>query len=180
MMNQKQKAVFLDRDGVLNHAIIRDGKPYSPLSTAELTLPDDVLPALETLKAAGFLLICVTNQPDVARGVNTKENIEAIHEKLMSLLPLDAIRACYHDDADHCTCRKPLPGLLVQAATEYFIDLKNSIMIGDRWKDIEAGQQAGCKTIWINQHYQEPSPKALPHFTAANMSEAATWIKQNF
>lgn len=179
-MNQKQKAIFLDRDGVLNHAIIKNGKPYPPASIAELTLPKDVLPALNLLKSAGYLLICVTNQPDIARGTTTKETIEAIHTKLMSLLPLDAIRACYHDDNDHCFCRKPLPGLLLQAAQDYAIDLKNSIMIGDRWKDIEAGQQAGCKTIWINQHYQEPPPKEPPHFVAIHMNEAATWIKQNF
>jgi D-glycero-D-manno-heptose 1,7-bisphosphate phosphatase len=174
----KNRAVFLDRDGVLNEAIIKNGKPYSPASVAETKVPTDVLPSLQSLKAAGFLLICVTNQPDVARGIIPKENIEAIHAHLMKILPLDAIRTCYHDDNDHCTCRKPLPGLLIQAAQDFQIDLQNSFMVGDRWKDIEAGQRAGCKTIWINQQYQEPPPEHPPHFIASNMSEAAIWIQQ--
>lgn len=174
----KRKAIFLDRDGVLNQAIVRNGKPYSPKTAEELIIPEDILPALQILKAAGYLLICVTNQPDVARGANRKENIEAIHSKLMSVLPLDDVLVCYHDDNDHCSCRKPLPGLLLQAAKDYDVDLKNSVMIGDRWKDIEAGQKAQCQTIWIDQHYEEPAPKEPADFIAKNMTEATTWILQ--
>lgn len=169
------KAIFLDRDGVLNHAIIKNGKPYPPASVSELTIPDDVQNALHTLKSAGFLLIGATNQPDVARGTTLKATVEAINDTIMAKLPLNEIRVCYHDDADNCPCRKPLPGLLTQAAHDHGIDLRKSVMIGDRWKDIEAGQRAGCKTIWIDNYYTEKKPKE-PDFIAANLSEAAAWI----
>lgn len=172
----KTKAIFLDRDGVLNHAIIKNGKPYPPSTLAELSIPDDAYSALNALKAAGYLLIGATNQPDVARGTTEKKWVETINSMLMEKLPLDEIRVCYHDDADECECRKPLPGLLTQAANAYNIDLEKSIMIGDRWKDIEAGYKAGCKTIWINHHYQEKSP-SQPDLIVSSLTEAANWIK---
>lgn len=175
----KKRAVFLDRDGVLNHAIVKEGKPYPPKSLAELTIPSDVQEALNSLKSAGFLLIGATNQPDVSRGTTLKTTIEAINDKLLKTLPLQEIRVCYHDDKDDCACRKPAPGLLIEAAKEYNIDLQKSIMIGDRWKDILAGERAGCKTIWINHHYLETEPKN-PTYVASNMTEAAMWIKKFF
>lgn len=171
----KRSAIFLDRDGVLNHAIIKNGKPYPPASLAELALPNDVQTALHTLKSAGFLLIGCTNQPDVARGTTLKATVEQINAALLATLPLNEIRVCYHDDADLCECRKPLPGLLTQAAQEHNVDLKTSIMIGDRWKDIEAGQNAGCKTVWLNNNYQEKKP-AQPDFIANSLTEATEWI----
>jgi D-glycero-D-manno-heptose 1,7-bisphosphate phosphatase len=172
----QQKAVFLDRDGVLNDSIIRNGKPYPPATLAELVVPDDVLPALQLLKSHGYLLIGATNQPDVARGYTTLEIVESINQALMQSLPLDDMRVCYHDDKDACFCRKPGPGLLLSAAHEHDINLDDSIMIGDRWKDIEAGQKAGCKTIWLDKKYQEMKPKSKPDFTAASLLEAAQWI----
>jgi D-glycero-D-manno-heptose 1,7-bisphosphate phosphatase len=175
----QRKAIFLDRDGVLNSAIIRDGKPYPPASLSELHIPDDVPLALSELKSAGFMLIGATNQPDVARGTTPRTLVEAINTEIMKTCPLDEIRVCYHDDADACKCRKPLPGLLFDAAYDYVIDLKQSIMIGDRWKDIEAGQRAGCKTIWLNQQYSEKAPKNAPDFIAKNLKEAAEWIINN-
>lgn len=171
----KHKAIFLDRDGVLNHVVLKNGKPYPPASVNALTIPADVKTALETLKAAGFLLIGATNQPDVARGTTEKATVEAINSHLLSELPLDEIRVCYHDDADNCECRKPSPGLLTQAARELGIDLTNSVMIGDRWKDIEAGQNAGCKAIWLDNQYQEKKP-LRPDFIATNLTQAAEWI----
>lgn len=176
---KKRKAVFLDRDGVLNQAIVRDGKPYTPASLAELVVTQDALPALKTLKAAGFMLIGATNQPDVARGTTSKAIVEEINTELMQQLPLDEIRVCFHDDADDCDCRKPKAGLLLQAAKEHDIELKDSVMIGDRWKDIAAGQAAGCKTIWINHSYQEPGPKVPPDYTAHSLQESAAWIIEN-
>lgn len=172
----KRRAIFLDRDGVLNHAVVKNGKPYPPASVHELTVPEDAAHTLHALKATGFLLIGATNQPDVARGISTQASIEAINTKLMEILPLDEIRVCYHDDKDQCHCRKPLAGLLTDAALQHGIDLKNSYMIGDRWKDIEAGQLAGCKTIWLKQHYQEKEPKQAADLIAANLTEAAAWI----
>lgn len=175
----KQKAIFLDRDGVLNHAIIKQGKPYPPASLRELVIPHDVKSSLLLLKKRGFLLIGATNQPDVARGSTQKETVEAINQQLMNILPLTDIKTCFHDDNDGCACRKPSPGLLWQAAEEYSIDLTQSIMIGDRWKDIEAGINAGCKTIWINYHYQEKKPEHAD-FVANNMTEATHWIQNNY
>lgn len=172
----KHKAVFLDRDGVINNAIIKNGKPYPPNSIAELTLPVDAYSALHALKSVGYLLIGATNQPDVARGKTSRALVEAINAKLMAKLPLDEIRVCYHDDNDQCFCRKPKPGLLIQAAEQYGIDLKKSLMIGDRWKDIEAGKQAGCKTIWIFHHYQEQEPPQPADFIASSLTEAVEWI----
>lgn len=178
MLMEKRRAVFLDRDGVLNAAVIKNGKPYPPATLLDLTIPEGVQQALFKLKSAGFFLLGATNQPDVARGTTPKAVVEAINEQLMSALPLDEIRVCYHDDADHCQCRKPLPGLLIQAAKEHDIDLQQSVMIGDRWKDIAAGQQAGCKTIWLNNHYQEAQPKEPPDFITSSLMLAADWILQ--
>ncbi len=176
MKVEKRKAVFLDRDGVLNHAIVKDGKPYPPSNVDELEIPEDVPEALEVLKEAGFLLIGVTNQPDVSRGTQRREVVEAIHASLLKALPLDKIFVCYHDDADGCSCRKPLPGLLFQAAESYPIDLSCSFMIGDRWKDVEAGRRAGCVTILIEHHYAEKGPNDRADYRVGFLSEAVGCI----
>jgi len=103
----------------------------------------------------GYLLIVVTNQPDVARGTQTREVVESINQFLLDNLPIEKVYTCYHDNADGCDCRKPKPGLLLQAAREYDIDLNSSYMVGDRWSDIEAGNASGCKTIYIHYGYEE-------------------------
>lgn len=176
--SMKHKAVFLDRDGVLNKVIIKNGKPYPPRNLDELSVAVDVPEALRILKAAGFLLVVVTNQPDVVRGTTQRETVEAINARLTELLPLDEIRVCYHDDVDQCDCRKPLPGLLIQAAAEHDIDLAASYMIGDRWRDIEAGESAGCKTVWLRCGYDEKEPER-PDFVAGSLLEAGEWIVGN-
>lgn len=173
-----RKAVFLDRDGVLNNAIIKKGKPYPPASLSELHIAEEALSALQLLKSLDFLLIGATNQPDVARGITDRALVEAINQTLIQQLPLDEIRVCYHDDQDDCACRKPRPGLLEQAAKDYQIDLTQSIMIGDRWKDIAAGQAAKCKTIWLNHDYQESGPKQPPDYETTSLMQAARWIKE--
>jgi D-glycero-D-manno-heptose 1,7-bisphosphate phosphatase len=168
-------AVFLDRDGVLNNVVLRGGKPYPPASVGEMNVPSDVAPALGRLKAAGYRLVVVTNQPDVARGHQRREVVEAINGALAARLPLDEFRVCYHDDGDRCQCRKPLPGLLLQAPA---YDLGQSIMIGDRWRDIEAGQRAHVRaTILIDHGYDEGCPVA-PDVRVASLGEAAEWILQ--
>ena len=169
-----RKAIFLDRDGVLNQAIIRNGKPYPPHCLEEMTIPDDAEAALHRLKEAGYLLIGATNQPDVARGILSQETVETMNNLLIQKLHLDTILVCYHDDVDHCACRKPLPGLLLEGARLFNVDLSQSIMIGDRWKDVEAGIQAGCKTIWLRANYREKIPP--PHFIAKSLTDAADWI----
>ena len=170
-----RKAVFLDRDGVINQAIIKNGKPYPPSSISELKIITGVKEALEDLREAGFLLIVVTNQPDVARGATDKLLVETINNTLISQLPLDDVFVCYHDDNDKCDCRKPLPGLILQASSKYNIDLNNSFMIGDRWRDIDAGKNASCKTMWINAGYDERQPES-PDFEVLSLKEAANII----
>lgn len=170
-----RRAVFLDRDGVINRAAVRDGKPYPPATVAGVDVLPGVAPALARLKAAGYLLIVVTNQPDVARGTQSRETVEAIHARLASLLPIDEFRACYHDDKDACSCRKPKPGLILEAARDCGVDLGASTMVGDRWRDIEAGRRAGCATVFVDQGYAERGPEG-PDAVVASLEEAAEWI----
>jgi D-glycero-D-manno-heptose 1,7-bisphosphate phosphatase len=171
-----QRAVFLDRDGVINQAIVRDGKPYPPQSVGQLTIMPGAAAALQSLKQAGFLLIVVTNQPDIARGKQTLAAVEAIHQLLRQTLPLDDFFLCPHDDADRCECRKPRPGLLVQGADKHHIDLSRSFMVGDRWRDIEAGAAAGCATVWIDFGYQEKRSSIEPTAIVNSLQRAVDWI----
>ena len=167
------KAIFLDADGVLNDAIIKAGKPTAPVNLSELIIPSEVKPALLKLKEAGYLLICVTNKPDIERGLMTQEMVDTITNKIMQTLPLDDILICYHENSD---CYKPKPGMLLSAAQKYNIDLSQSYMIGDRWRDIGAGQNAKCQTIWIDRGYTEKKPDPPADFTAYSLSEAVNWI----
>ena len=177
-MRGSKPAVFLDRDGVLNEAVLRSGKPYPPATLADLKVYSDAPSALERLHRAGFLLVVVTNQPDIARGTTDERTVEAIHEALRERLPIDEIYVCDHDDRDDCRCRKPRPGLLHQAVNDYGIDLQSSFMIGDRWRDIDAGSAAGCQTIWIDRDYDERPPRQAPNARVASLGEAAAWILQ--
>jgi D-glycero-D-manno-heptose 1,7-bisphosphate phosphatase len=164
--------VFLDRDGVINRAIVRDGKPHPPQSPGEVELVPDALPALQRLHDKGFLLIVVTNQPDVARGTQERSAVEAINDRLAAALPIDELVVCYHDDDDACECRKPKPGGILDAAARLDIDVRSSFMIGDRWRDIEAGQRAGCFTYFIDYGYAERQP--VPPFSRVHsLAEAA-------
>lgn len=171
-----RRAVFLDRDGVLNQAIMRDGKPYPPQSLDEVVIPPDVRPALEKLRSAGFLLIVLTNQPDIARGFVTRDRVDSIHRYLAAALPLDEFRVCDHDDHHRCGCRKPKPGLILTAAQDHGIDLAASFLVGDRWRDVDAGASAGCRTIWIDLGYHERGPSTPPSATVHSFPEAARWI----
>ncbi|MGJ5820953.1 D-glycero-alpha-D-manno-heptose-1,7-bisphosphate 7-phosphatase [Paludibaculum fermentans] len=172
-----RRAVFLDRDGVLNQAVIRDGKPYPPDRVEEVELTGGAAEGLQALKQRGFLLLVVTNQPDVSRGKQTRAAVEAIHRYMAERLPVDEFRVCYHDDRDGCDCRKPKPGLLTLAAADYDIDLAGSYMIGDRWRDVDAGAAAGCRTVWIDAGYQERGPGQPPDARVASLPEAVRWIE---
>jgi D-glycero-D-manno-heptose 1,7-bisphosphate phosphatase len=156
-------AVFLDRDGVINRAVVRDGKPYPPANLSEMEILPGVSEALASLHKAGFMLIVVTNQPDVARGTTPIAVVEEINSYLASCLPIHEFRTCYHDSSDGCDCRKPLPGLLLAAAEKHDINLPQSYMVGDRWRDIEAGQGAGCRTVFIDYGYAEKQPESFNH-----------------
>ena len=170
-----RRAVFLDRDGVLNRAVIRDGRPHPPLRVEDFELYGDVAAGCARLKAAGFLLIVVTNQPDVGRGSQSPEAVQAMHLKMQSALPgLDSIEVCYHAGeryGERCDCRKPRPGLILRAAAELKIDLCASYVIGDRWRDIDCARAAGCRAIFIQRDYQEILHEA-PDFTVANFGDA--------
>ncbi|MFB3892144.1 MAG: transaldolase [Phycisphaerae bacterium] len=174
MKSTISKAVFLDRDGTLNRAVIRDSRPYAPQTVAELELVDGAAVSLRLLKKAGFALVVVTNQPDVARGTQTVANVEAINARLMELLPLDDIVVCY-DDGD-TQRRKPNPGMLLEAAAKHSIDLSRSFMVGDRWKDVEAGRRAGCRTVFIDSKYAEVKPDPPADCTVTSLAQAADWI----
>jgi D-glycero-D-manno-heptose 1,7-bisphosphate phosphatase len=167
--------VFLDRDGVLVESTVRDGIPQSARSLSELRILPGVVRACERLRAAGFILIVVTNQPDVARGTLTAEAVEEMHQELRRTLPLDDVAACLHDDADGCDCRKPQPGMLLAAAEQWGVDLSTSFLVGDRWRDIEAARRAGCGAIFVDRGYAE-AIASEPDATVKNLEEAAEWI----
>lgn len=170
-----RRAVFLDRDGVLNKAFVRNGKPYPPTTLDEFEILPGVAEALGTLSRAGFLLIVATNQPDVASGKQRREVVEAMHKKLRDALPLDDIKVCYELDSPASTRYKPKPGMLLEAAHERGIDLSRSYMVGDRWRDVGAGRRAGCFTIFIDRGYAEPLAEA-PDATCTDLPQAAVLI----
>jgi D-glycero-D-manno-heptose 1,7-bisphosphate phosphatase len=168
------RAVFLDRDGVINRSVIKEGKPFAPFLVDEFQILPGVHEALSILRAAGYLLIVTTNQPDAARGHGLRASIEAIHVFMRQQLPLDDVRVCYHDDQDRCACRKPLPGMIYAAAVEHEVQIAQSFMIGDRWRDIGAGRNAGCTTILVNA-FQEPT-RIEPDVDLPDLLTAARWI----
>lgn len=170
-----QRAVFLDRDGVLNRPVETNGVGRPPWSVAELEMLPGVADACMDLRAAGFLVVVVTNQPDVRRGAVSKDQIDTVNQAVREAVAVDDLRTCFHDDIDACTCRKPLPGLLREAAEEWGIDLTASYMVGDRWRDVEAGRAAGCATILIERS-REDSGGSLPWASAASLSEATAII----
>jgi D-glycero-D-manno-heptose 1,7-bisphosphate phosphatase len=167
--------VFLDRDGVLNRAVVKNGKSYPPDTLAAFELLEGVPEACQRLRKAGFALVVVTNQPDVRTGRQQRATVEAMHAMLRTRLPLLDILACYHVDADRCACRKPEPGMLVEAAARHGLDLAASWLVGDRRSDILAGQRAGCRCCFIDHHYAEPGPEGSFE-TVADLREAAHHI----
>jgi D-glycero-D-manno-heptose 1,7-bisphosphate phosphatase len=173
------RCVFLDRDGVLNQPVVRDGLPFPPANADEFVLYPDVGEGCARLKEAGFLLIVVTNQPDVGRGTQSREAVEAMHHALRDALPsLDGIEVCFHAGSrrgEPCDCRKPKPGMLLRAAARHGIDLKRSFLIGDRWRDVDCAHAAGCRAVFIDHGYRE-TLREKPEFTVANFREAVTAV----
>jgi D-glycero-D-manno-heptose 1,7-bisphosphate phosphatase len=172
------KAIFLDRDGVINASVVIDGKPHPPENLKQLQILPGVKGAVDLFKQNGFLCIIITNQPDVARGKLSLSTVEEMNDYLVTVLDLDDCFCCYHDDKDCCLCRKPKPGSILNAAQKYNINLNESYMVGDRWRDIEAGQNAGCRTIFIDYHYDEKYPLNPTH-TVQTLFEAANLIVNN-
>lgn len=170
-----RRAVFLDRDGVINRAIVRAGKPYPPASLAEVEWLPGVGEAMTAVRRLGFRVIVATNQPDVGKGLQRRETVEAIHAELRRRFPVDGIQVCYHTDEDDCHCRKPRPGMLLEAARHWELDLGRSVIIGDRWRDIGAGKAAGCRTILIAAAYEERKAQQ-PDAVVRSLAEASVLI----
>ena len=174
---RNRPAVFLDRDGVLNEAFVRDGVPTPPRTLDEFRVLPGVAEACADLRRAGFVLVVVTNQPDIARGTQTRAEVDRMHLRLRSLVPVDEVCVCPHDDSDACACRKPRPGMLLDAAERLDLDLARSASVGDRWRDVEAARRAGVKAIYVECHYAEATPLGAD-VAVANLPEAAAWIQQ--
>jgi D-glycero-D-manno-heptose 1,7-bisphosphate phosphatase len=170
-----RRAVFLDRDGVLNAAVVRGGVPHPPRDVDEVEVLPGVEDACSRLRAADFDLVVVTNQPDIARGTQTPGTVQRINDALLAALPLDEIVVCPHDDADGCPCRKPRPGMLLDAAERLEINLAVSFMVGDRWRDVEAGRRAGCRVVFVDHGYGEELAHE-PDVVVRGLGAAADWI----
>ena len=173
----KVKAIFFDRDGVLNKSVIVNRKPYPPKTVAEVIIPDGVKESVLELKKMGFTLIVITNQPDIARGSTTYKAVNDINDFLKTNLLLDDVYCCTHDDSDNCTCRKPKPGMIIEAEKKWNINLEKSFLIGDRWKDIQAGKNSGLKTILIDYNYNEKFIE--PDYKVKNFKNIINIIKSN-
>ncbi len=167
--------VLLDRDGVLNRVVLREGRGASPRSFAEFQLLPGVRAAVESLRDAGLPVLVVTNQPDIARGLLAPEELERMHEHLRGHVPVDRIYTCTHDDSDRCICRKPRPGLLLRAAAEFQLDLEHSWMVGDSWNDVEAARAAGCRMILVAGAHADAGTKR-PEFVAVSLPDAVEII----
>jgi D-glycero-D-manno-heptose 1,7-bisphosphate phosphatase len=171
----RARAVFLDRDGVLNRAVVRDGRPYPPATLEAFEILPGAAEAVRRLHDAGFLVVGATNQPDVARGTQCREVVEAMNARLLAAMPIAAILVCY-EDGDDCPRRKPNPGLLLEAAETYGIDLSASFLVGDRWRDVEAGRRAGCRTVFLDLGYTERRPDPPADHSTTDLPAAAAWI----
>ena len=168
-----KRAVFLDRDGVLNPMVERSGRWRAPLSMDMFHLYPWAAESVARLRAAGLLTLVVTNQPELSTGELSPAVLDAMHERLRREAGVDAVYVCPHGGADRCACRKPSPGLLLQAAREWGVDVAGSFMVGDRYRDVDAGRAAGCVTILVAGLEEGP---ARPDHRAADLREAVAAI----
>ena len=171
MQKPQRRAFFLDRDGVINAVVTREGQLTSPRTDEEFQILSNVPEAIRQMRSAGFLVIVVTNQPEIRRGLVARETVDRFHSQIRSELAIDDIRVCYHDTEDRCSCRKPEPGLLVASAKQWNIRLSQSFLVGDREKDIEAGRRAGCTTMLIRAPYNQAA-SSTRDFLVENLDHA--------
>ena len=172
-MDKEGRAVFLDRDGVINEIVRRDGRPASPRTLDEFRFVDDVDKALKRLRGGEYRLFVVSNQPDVTQGLLAQSALEQMTHGIKTSMPIDRVMTCIHDDHDGCTCRKPKPGMLHEVAVSEGIDLFRSFVIGDSWKDVQAGRNAGCATILLRREYNRG---VEADYSVENMAEAVDLI----
>jgi D-glycero-D-manno-heptose 1,7-bisphosphate phosphatase len=170
-----KSAVFLDRDGVLTEASVVDGVPQSPRLASEMRILPEAAPACEALRTAGLALVCVTNQPEIARKTLDPAELKTMNEILQRALGLDEVVVCPHDEGDRCDCRKPLPGMITAAAERHGINLAASFTVGDRWRDVDAGRAAGTATVFIDRGYDE-ALREEPDVVVGGIQEASEWI----
>jgi D-glycero-D-manno-heptose 1,7-bisphosphate phosphatase len=166
-----KRAVFLDRDGVINGTVIVDGVPKPPRDKKEVAILEGVVEAIQLLRDHDYVPVVVTNQPDVARGTTTESNVNILNSHIGKMTNIEFFYTCFHDDIDLCDCRKPSPGLIKRAATELSLDIPNSYLVGDRWRDIAAAQAAGCQSFFIDYSYPELNPK-MPYVKVFSLLEA--------
>jgi D-glycero-D-manno-heptose 1,7-bisphosphate phosphatase len=169
-------AIFLDRDGVLNRPLVRAGKPYAPRTLCEFELYPEAEACVASLQRAGFLTIVATNQPDIGNGLVEAGLVAAMHERLAAWLPIEHIMVCPHAQQAGCACRKPRPGMLLEAAARFDVDLPASFMVGDRAGDVTAGKAAGCRTIFIDRSYGAEERPDAPDRTVTSLAEAVAAI----
>jgi D-glycero-D-manno-heptose 1,7-bisphosphate phosphatase len=174
-MVSKNPAVFLDRDGVINRSVLVNGTPTAPNLLEDIEILSNVRDCITRLSMSNYTVVVITNQPDVARGTVTKNQIDMINGAICDLVGIKHSYICYHDESDNCTCRKQKPGNIFKAASDLNIDLRQSYMVGDRWRDIYAGQQAGCKCFFINYQYPEIAPKK-PYVEVKSLKDAVNLI----
>jgi D-glycero-D-manno-heptose 1,7-bisphosphate phosphatase len=170
------RGIFLDRDGVINRGLLHNGKPFSPRMFEEFEILPGVKNALDSFRDMGFINIVITNQPDIARGLMDIEELNKMHSLIRGILAVDDIFVCPHDENDYCLCRKPKGGMLIEASKKWWIDLKTAFMIGDTWKDMIAGKEAGCETILVDMPYNQ---KVESDYRVKELKEAIEIIKSS-
>ena len=175
-----RRAVFFDRDGVLNRLVSRDGMQAAPQRIEDFHLIPDAARLVGQVRQAGFLAFVITNQPDIARGLLPERDLESMTAALRGAVPLDDVMICPHDDPDQCACRKPKPGMLVTLSERWNVDLKRSFVVGDSWKDIEAGQRVGCKTILLaGGDANGPMERSVPpDAVVGSLADAIAWVTE--
>ncbi len=171
-----QRAVFLDRDGILVVPLFRDGRSFAPRTMEEFAIYAEAPACVARLRQAGFKIVVVSNQPDVGAGRTSREAVDEMNARLSRAMLFDAVKVCFHTKEQQCKCRKPLPGMLLEAAHEIDIDLSASIMVGDRASDVAAGAAAGCTTVFVDLGYTAEARPASPDKTVASFGEATDWI----
>lgn len=164
------KAVFLDRDGIINVTQVINKKPVAIRAFEQFVFVEGIQKAIDKFIKIGYTIFVVTNQPDISRGKIKIEEVEKINRHILHELPIKKIYMCTHDYYDNCECKKPKAGMLFSAKKEYDVELKSSWIIGDRWSDIEAGKNAGCKTIFVDYGYDEKL-KSNPDIIVKNVKE---------
>jgi D-glycero-D-manno-heptose 1,7-bisphosphate phosphatase len=169
------RAVFLDRDGVVNSLVLRGGRPVSPRLLSDFRLEARVHGPLERLRDSGYRLFVVSNQPDIARGLLSPQVLTRMNEQVISQLPIERVVVCPHDDYDECRCRKPRPGMIERLAAETEIQLNRSFVVGDSWRDIQAARASGCVGIILDRYYNRNDDA---DYRVGNLAEAARLIVQ--